>query len=194
MAILADKYARCFIEISPVTALLEGPHNAYHAAVREQSQIIFERQYSIDTNSPDGHWHIWRLFRALQFTGELAGAKPAFNLTGLPDGFRHEAASLGVDVGWLHVILVADTLIHKHGQPESMEEPRCFLTLYLLTGAQENEEDAKDYRRFELRCLPSDVVEFGRTLEAECREALRLRREMGLLAPADDYIDDYAED
>lgn len=190
MAILADKRNRMFLEISPVAASLDGPHNAYRVAVREQSQLIFERQYSIYPDSPDGHWHIWRLFRALQFTEKLAGAKPAFNLTGLPDGFRHEAASLAVDVGWLHVILVADTLIHKHRRPEPMEEPRCFLTLYLLMGAQENEEAAKDYRRFELPCRPSDVVEFGRTLEAECREALRLRRELGLLAPADNYIDD----
>jgi len=47
-----------------------------------------------------------------------------------------------------------------------------------------------NYQRFWLWCEPADVVACGQALEAECREALRLRRELRTLAPADEYIDD----
>jgi hypothetical protein len=190
MATLFDKRKWLTFQLTPVAPVAGGPHSAYDAIVRERDQILFERRYTTYDDSPDGHWNVWRLFRALQLAETLADSRTPFDLTGRPDGEFNQPATLTLEVGWLDVILWADTLVHRHDGSEPRVERRSSVILYLLIGPQEMGSVSGDYRQFQLECLPADVVGFGQALEAECREALRLRRELGTLAPADDYIDE----
>ncbi len=187
MAALNDKYGRCSLEIVAVMPSVEGPRNAYYVTVREGAEAAFERQYTIWDGTPDGHWFVWRLFRALQLAETLAKQTTSFNVTGRRVKAFNEPATVSVSTGWLDMVLWADTLAHT--RPEPTVEERCALTVYLLTGPQEQEAIVGQMRRFVFHCAPADVVRFGKDLEAECREALRLRRELSLTAPTDDYID-----
>lgn len=187
MAVLNDKYRRYSLEIVAVMPSVEGPRNAYNVAVRQGGDVLFVRRYTTWDDTPDGHWHVWRLFRALQLAGTLAKQTTPFNVTGRRVKAFNEPATVSVSTGWLDLVLWADTLAHT--RPEPWAEERCALTVYLMTGPQGEEAGSGEMRRFVLHCAPADVVQFGKDLEAECRATLSLRRERMLTAPADDYID-----
>lgn len=190
MATLIDKFNSLQFNLVPVLPLPAGPHNAYDVTMHLKKKLLFQHRFTIYDDNPDGHWNVWRLFRALQLTETLAAHQAPFNLTGRQNGQFNEAATLSIDIGWLHAILSADRLIHKHSHLEPVAETRSSLIIYLLTGTQELDTNMGDYKQFRLECRPSEIVAFGQALELECREALRVRRQTGRLAPADEYIDD----
>jgi hypothetical protein len=187
MALLFDQHGRHSFEIIPVLPSLSGPQNSYTVVVRQQDEVCLERQYSTWPESPDGHWFIWRLFRALQLAERLTKGKTSFNLTGRRDKRWNEPSTVHVSTGWLDLTLCSD--IHDHTSPKAWTEERSLLSVYLMNEPHDSTEAASDMRRFLLRCKPAEVVKFGKNLEMECREALRLRRELKITTQADDYID-----
>lgn len=190
MATLEDRGGKYRLGITPVAPSLGGPQDAYDVRVRQGDALLFQRQYTIYGETPDGHWYVWRLFRALQLGERLSRAKTTFNVTGHRAKHFNEDATINVNTGWLDLILSGDTITHTHGRPEPWVEARCGVKVYLLNRRQTPEPALSLYRQFTLVCRPADVVRFGQELEEECRESLRLRRELGITAPADDYIDD----
>jgi hypothetical protein len=190
VALLKDKRDHYSLTLEPITPSPNGLRNAYSVIVKRKADTIFERCYTTWPETPDGHWQVWRLFRACQLAAQLMSSQTPFNISASGQSEFNEDPLLNVNTGWLDLILSGDVIVHRYGRPEPWREERCHVKLYLLETPQEMTEGDAAYRCFSLTCRSDDVVCFGQELEAECREAVRLRRELGVTAPADDYIDD----
>ena len=189
MATLHDTVQRRSLTIQPVMPNLTGPANAYDVQLSECEQIAFERQYTIYPGSPDGHWHIWRLIRAFQSASQVLDAKTNLNISASRGDEFCENAVLQVETGWLTIALHGKVNRGQHPQP--YEVIHFFAEVYLLNGPQLEmaEQFVVPFIHTQLRCLPSAVKTFGDELLVECRAALKRREELGITAPADDYID-----
>jgi hypothetical protein len=189
MAILYDKKANGSLEIQPVMPSLDGPQNAYNVVVREQQEVLFERQYTTYPWSPDGHWNVWRLTRALKLAPRLPGAMTKFNISGSGRPLYKEEVTLRVETGWLNVLLTGYLIEHGHGDSERWKETRFLVEVYLLADPQLEDVRLQSFMYWRLPCKPGDVAIFGGELLTECRTALAMRRELGIPAPADEYVD-----
>jgi len=189
MAILHDIKHHLSLTIQPVTPTLTGPANAYDVRLGEGEQIMFERQYTTYPWSPDGHWYIWRLIRAFQSASQILDAKTKINISASGEDDFCEPVVLQAKTGWLTAVLHGNTNRGKHPQP--WEKVWFLVDISLLNGPQLEmaEQSVVPQINIELQCLPGAVEAFGNELLAECQDALKRRHELGIDAPADDYID-----
>ena len=170
----------------------DGPANAYDVWLREGDQIVFERRYTTYPWSPDGHWNVWRLVRACQLASQVLDAKTNFNISGSGDEKFRESAILQVETGWLTVALKGQTRrSDAGGRSQPYEIVKFYVDVSLLNGdpLELAEQALLPLVHMRMQCLPSAVEAFGDGLLAECRAALKRREELGIAAPADDYID-----
>ena len=183
MATLYDTKRHFAFALQPVMPTLDGSANAYNVQLLEGGWIVFERQYTTYPWSPDGHWNIWRLVRACQLASQVLDAKTNFNFSGLGDEESRESVVLRVDTGWLTATL--------HGRTNLSGKVWFFVDVSLLNGNQLElaEQAILPLVQMRMQCSPSAVEAFGDELLAECRAALKRREELGIAAPADDYVD-----
>jgi len=187
MAQLKDKSSHVAFEVSSIAPSPDGPPNAYRLRVRKDEALVLDRTFTTYPNSPDGHWYVWRLFRACQLAGYIADIKTPLNITGSDDRRYAEPSTISVSTGWLNMVLCSDCFTGLRSKANPQRRSR--VDLYIQNGSQFSEDPLPDYSYLSLICRPADVVQFGRELEIECRDALRARRALNIMAPADDYID-----
>ena len=191
MSVLIDRRG-CGFCLQPVVPTLSGPRDAYDVAMTQDNTETFSQRFTIYQDNPDGHWNIWRLFRAFQSAEKLAGQRSPINITAEQVASLNEPMIIEVNVGWLDVVLWAETTTYcppANSGRDAHTEQRCGVTVYLQAGPQGLHQQGELFHRFTLDCTPQEVVIFGQTLEKECREALGMRRQLAIVAPADDYID-----
>ncbi len=192
MAILSDTKRHLAFVLQPVLPTLDGPANAYDVRLREGDRVVFEQQYTTYPWSPDGHWNIWRLIRACQFASQVLDAKTDFNISGSGDEEFRESAILRAEAGWLTVALSGQTTRgDAGGRSQPYEIVSFYVDVSLLNGdpLELAEQATLPLVQMRMQCLPSAIEAFGDELLAECRAALKRREELGIAAPADDYID-----
>lgn len=192
MSVLFDREGLGF-RLQPVMPTLDEPRDAYDVVITNGDAEMFARRFTIYKDNPDGHWNVWRLFRACQLAENLASQKSSMNITQSRAESLNEPMIIEVNIGWVNAVLWAETTTYRppvSSHRAAHTEQRCGLILYLQAGSQDVYEQGELFHRFTLNCTPQEVVKFGQVLEDECREALRVRRQMGILAPADNYIDE----
>ena len=189
MATLYDTKQHLAFSLQPVMPTADGPANAYDVQLRKGDRVVFERQYTTYPWSPDGHWNVWRLVRACRLASQVLNAKTDFNISGSGGDEFRESTVLQVKTGWLTTVLHGR--INRGQHPQPWEKVWFFVGLYLLNGPQLEaaEQSTVPVVHLEMQCVPQAVKAFGDELLAECREALRRRQELGIPAPADDYLE-----
>lgn len=146
-----------------------------------------DRTFTTYPDAPDGHWYVWRLFRACQLADHIADVRTPLNITGSDDRRYAEPSTISVSTGWLNMVLCSDRFIGLRSKANPQRRSR--VDLYIQNGSQFSEDPLPDYSYLSLICRPAHVLQFGCDLEAECRTHYAGRRALNIAASADDYID-----
>ncbi len=175
-------------ELTPIRPTLDGPRDAYRAALTVDGASVFDAPFSVFGRDA-GHFYVFRMARAFQNAPHLVDMIAPFNLDeGAAQGelLGRPPLSVRETVGWLEIVLWGK----RYGRARI---PNVFVQVYLSPAPDKDAPDESlALRQFaRLNCVPEDVEAFGHELERQCITAREERARLGIPAieelwPADD--------